>query len=206
MNSAPRGLWPDYPIRTQRLDLRPHRPADLEDILAFHSRPDVVRFIPWPVRDRKQTATALKTKLGQSALTEPGQWLVLAVELRESTTVIGEVLLKWASAIDRQGELGFALHSAYHGRGLGAEAATAVLSLGFDQLGLHRIQAVCLIDNIKSARLLERLGMRLEGHLVHSVWFKGGWEDQLVYAMCEDEWRDMKGRQPTGEVKVPTRS
>jgi RimJ/RimL family protein N-acetyltransferase len=189
MTSAAPGLQPDYPIRTDRLDLRPHRREDLDDLFAFHSRPDVVRYVPWPVRDRQQTAAALEVKLGQAALTEPGQWLVLAVELRESTTVIGEVLLKWASDADRQGELGFAFHSAYHGRGLAAEAATAVLRLGFDDLGLHRIAAVCLAGNVASARLLQRLGLRQEGHLVHSVFFKGAWADQLIYAIVEDDWR-----------------
>jgi RimJ/RimL family protein N-acetyltransferase len=189
MASAPSGLQPDYPIRTLRLDLRPHRRDDLDDLFAFHSRPDVVRYVPWPVRDREQTAAALEVKLGQGTLTEPGQWLVLAAELRQTATVVGEVLLKWASSTDRQGELGFAFHSAYHGRGLATEAATAVLRLGFDHLGLHRIAAVCLDGNAASARLLERLGLRREGHLRHSVFFKGAWADQLIYAIVEDEWR-----------------
>lgn len=202
MTSKPVGLRPAYPIRTERLDLRPHRRGDLEDLFAFHSLPEVVRYVPWPVRDREQTAAALEVKLGQGVLTEPGQWLVLAVELRESATVIGEVLLKWASSADRQGELGFAFHSAYHGRGLAAEAAAAVLTVGFDELDLHRIHAVCLVGNTSSARLLERLGMRLEGHLLHSVLFKGEWADQLVYSMRADEWRhrhDLRGEMPSSE-------
>lgn len=189
MTSASSGLRPDYPIRTERLDLRPHRRDDLDDLVEFHSRPEVVRYVPWPVRDRAQTAAALEAKLAQGELTEPGHWLVLAAVLRETGTVIGEVLLKWASSTDRQGELGFAFHSDYHGRGLAAEAATAMLNLGFDGLGLHRIVAVCLVDNTDSARLLERLGMRLEGRLTHSVFFKGAWADQLVFAVLDDERR-----------------
>ena len=188
MTATVPGLRPEYPIRTQRLELRPHRREDLDDLVAFHSRPEVVRYVPWPVRDREQTAAALEKKLSQDALTAPGQWLVLAIVLRESGTVIGEVLLKWESDTDRQGELGFALHSDHHGRGLAAEAANAVLRLGFDDLGLHRIAAVCIVENTDSARLLERLGMRREAHLRHSAFFKGGWVDQYVYAMLADEW------------------
>jgi RimJ/RimL family protein N-acetyltransferase len=187
--STVQGLRPSYPIRTERLDLRPHRIEDLDDLLAFHSDPDVVRYVPWPVRDRAQTSAALERKLDQAELTEPGQWLVLAVELRDTGTVIGEVLLKWESDANRQGELGFALHSGYHGLGLAAEAAEAVLRLGFDELGLHRISALCLVPNVKSARLLGRLGMRLEAHMVHSALFKGEWSDQLLFAITETEWR-----------------
>ena len=105
---------PAYPIDTARLRLRPHRADDLDDLVAFHGDPAVVRHIPWPVRDREATRAALEAKLGQGRLTEPGQWLVLAVEERASGTVIGEVLLKWASAESRQGELGFAFARAHH--------------------------------------------------------------------------------------------
>lgn len=182
-------LRPDYPIRTPRLALRPHRDTDLDDLLTFHSDPEVVRFVPWPVRDREATRVALAAKLDQVTLTEPGQWLVLAVELRESGTVIGEVLLKWGSAEHRQGELGFAFSAAHQGRGYAAEAATAMLRLGFDQLGLHRITAVCVEENDASARLLRRLGFDQEGRFVDDVFFKGAWTTRLVFALTDDAWR-----------------
>jgi RimJ/RimL family protein N-acetyltransferase len=151
--------------------------------------PEVVRYVPWPVRDREQTRAALQAKLGQDALRAPGEWLVLAVELRETGRVIGEVLLKWASDISRQGELGFALHPEAQGKGLAAEAAQAMLRLGFEELGLHRISAVCIAGNDRSTRLLTRLGMRQEGQLVHSILFKGAWEDQLLFSVLNTEWR-----------------
>lgn len=183
------GLRPQYPIATERLLLRPHRPDDLEDLLAFHGDPDVVRYLPWPVRDREATAAALRPKLAQGVLTEPGQWLVLAVELRETASVIGEVLLKWAGDEHRQGELGFAFGRAHHGRGLAAEAAAEMLRLGFDELGLHRITAVCIAENTASARLLERLGFDLEGRLGDTIHVKGQWRTQLLYALREEDWR-----------------
>lgn len=196
--STPRGaaLFPDYPIRTQRLDLRPHREDDVEDLLAFHSLPEVVRYVPWPVRDRDQVQAALQVKLGQDALREPGQWLVLAVELRATGRVVGEVLLKWESDTSRQGELGFAMHPDAQGQGLAAEAARAVLRLGFDQLKLHRITATCIAGNDRSVRLLTHLGMRQEAHFVHSLLFKEHWEDQLVFGLLEDEWRGATSARP----------
>lgn len=184
------GRWrPEYPIETERLSLRPHVPGDLDDLLAFHSDPDVVRFIPWPVRDRDATREALDAKIGQATLDAPGQWLVLAVELRETGTVIGEVLLKWASAEHRQGEIGFVLGGAHQGKGYAAEAATAMLRLAFEDLGLHRVTAVCVEGNTTSARLLGRLGFTQEARLVDNIWFKGAWATQLVFALIRDSWR-----------------
>jgi hypothetical protein len=91
--SAERGLSPGYPIRTVRLDLRPHRADDLNDLMAFHSDPEVVRHIPWPVRDCEQTQAALDVKMTQGVLSGPGQWLVLAMELRETGT-------RWRSVVE----------------------------------------------------------------------------------------------------------
>lgn len=181
------GLDVRLPIETERLVLRAHRTSDLDDLFAFHSDPEVVRYVPWPVRDRAATEETLQVKLTQTELVAHGQWLVLAVELRSTGAVIGEVLLKWAS--EGQGEVGFALGREHHGRGYAAEAATAMLRLGFDDLGFHRITAVCIEGNTASARLLTRLGMRQEARLVDHVRFKGAWATRLVFAMLEDEWR-----------------
>lgn len=181
------GLRVDLPLETERLLLRPHRMADLDDLAAFHGDPEVVRFVPWPVRDRAATEETLRVKLTQTELVAHGQWLVLAVELRSTGTVVGEVLLKWAS--DRQGEIGFALARPHQGRGYAAEAAAAMLRLGFDDLGFHRITAVVIEGNESSARLLGRLGFRQEARLVDGVHFKGAWATQLVFGMLEDEWR-----------------
>ena len=175
------------PIGTERLVLRPHRMDDLDDLVRLHGDPEVVRYVPWPLRDRDATEETLRVKLTQTELVAPGQWLSLAVELRETGTVIGEVLLKWAS--ERQGEIGYAFGRDHHGQGYAAEAATAMLRLGFDELGFHRIAAVVIEGNTASARLLGRLGFRQEARLVDAVHFKGEWATQLFFAMLEDEWR-----------------
>ncbi|GAC1528887.1 MAG: hypothetical protein NVS3B1_20290 [Marmoricola sp.] len=184
------GLYPAYPIETERLLLRPHRLDDLDDLVGFHGDPDVVRYIPWPVRDREATAAALEAKLDRGALTAPGQWLVLAVEVRASATVIGEVLLKWASAEDRQGEVGYAFGRAHQGKGYAAEAVRALLRLGFDDLDLHRIVAVVVDENEPSARLLRRLGFVEEGRFVDATMFKGAWTTERVFALTEGAWRE----------------
>lgn len=185
------GLAVDLPIETDRLLLRPHRMDDLDDLVVFHSDPEVVRYVPWPVRDRAATEETLQVKLTQTELLAHGQWLVLAVELRSTGTVIGEVLLKWAS--EGQGEVGFAFGRDHQRQGCASEAATAMLRLGFDQLGFHRISAVVIDGNDASARLLDRLGFRREARFVDGVHFKGAWATQLVFAILADEWRTRSG-------------
>lgn len=183
-------LRPVDPLETGRLVLRPFEPGDLEGLFAFHSLPEVARFLYWEARDLEQVRGVLEAKLGQTALEEEGQVLALAVVGREAGGVMGEVSLHWLSRRHRQGEIGFVFHPAHQGRGLATEAASVVLRLGFEGLGLHRVIGRCDALNLPSARLMERLGMRREAHFVHNEIFKGAWGDELVYAMLEDEWRD----------------
>jgi RimJ/RimL family protein N-acetyltransferase len=64
-----------------------------------------------------------------------------------------------------------------------------LLRLGFDELGLHRIVGRLDARNAASARLLQRLGMRSEAHLVENEYVKGEWTDEAVYALLASEWR-----------------
>lgn len=181
------GLDVRLPIGTDRLVLRAHRMDDLDDLARFHGDPEVVRFVPWPVRDRAATEETLRVKLTQAELVAHGQWLVLAVEVRDTGRVVGEVLLKWAS--EGQGEIGFAFARDAQGQGYAAEAAGAIVGLAFADLGLRRLTAVVVDGNDASVRLLGRLGFRQEARHVDAVHFKGAWTTQLVFAQLADEWR-----------------
>jgi RimJ/RimL family protein N-acetyltransferase len=180
-------LRPTYPIRTRRLVLRPFTRDDLDAVHAYHSDPDVVRFLYWEVApDREASANALSGKLGHGTLTEAGQSLILAVD--HDGTVVGEVVLKWLDRQHRQGEIGFVLNPAYQGNGYATEAADALLQLAFDGLGLHRVIGRCDARNEGSAHVMERLGMRREAHFVQNEIFKGEWSDEFVYAMLASEF------------------
>ncbi len=184
-----RVLSPAYPLRTERLTLRPYRPDDLDDLVAIQTRAEVARYLYWEARHPDQVRQALTEKMAEGSLTTDGTRLSLAVVLDEVRIVVGEVSLLWLSRKHRQGELGYMLNPAYHGRGLATEAAEVILRLGFDELGLHRIVGRCDARNKASVRVMERLGMRREAHFVHNEIFKGEWGEELVYALLEDEWR-----------------
>jgi len=171
---------PVLPIGTPRLLLRAHTPADLDDLLQFHSDPEVVRYLPWPIRSVDETRFALLAKVPQGRVDAEGQWLDLAIQLIETGRVIGEVVLKCES--ETQGELGFALHAGFHRAGYGFEAAHAMLSLAFGEFGLHRVTATLDARNAASAALLGKLGMQ-QGPVVPDRPFKGERVDELHFAI-----------------------
>lgn len=181
-------LRPEYPIRTERLVLRPYVESDFAGLYAMQSDPAVVRYLYWEVHDEAASRQALTRRLTQTALADEGESLCLAVEL-PGNGVIGDVLLRWLSRVHQQGEIGFVFNPKFHGKGYAREAAEAVLRLGFEALGLHRIKGCCDSLNTPSARLMERMGMRREAHFVEDEMFKGQWGDQYVYAMLDREWK-----------------
>lgn len=175
-------------IETDRLTLRPFRDDDLDDLYAFHSLPEVARFVYWEARSRDETRDALAVKIRQAELVKEGEGLTLAAVLRDQGTVIGDVHLRWLSEQHRQGEIGFVFNPTYQGHGYAAEAAREMLRLGFEHLGLHRIMGRCDALNLASARLMERLGMRREAHFIENEIFKGAFGDEYVYAMLSREF------------------
>ncbi|GAA3451676.1 GNAT family N-acetyltransferase [Dactylosporangium matsuzakiense] len=190
-------LRPEYPIRTERLTLRPFTAGDFDDLHAMTGDPEVVRYLYWEVHTPQETRAALDRRIAQSELTEEGQWLTLAIVPDGVPRVVGQVVLKWASIKHQQGELGFTLNPEFYGRGYAREAAEAMLRLGFEGLGLHRIYAACDTRNSASWGLLTRLGLRREAHFVEDELFKGEFGDQYIYAMLDREWRALQSTSST---------
>ncbi|ARZ72383.1 acetyltransferase [Streptomyces albireticuli] len=190
----------DFPIATTRLTLRPFRPEDAEDVGDYQGRPDVARFMRWEPRGAEDVRVAVEQMTRETGLVSDGDCLSLAVVEPGTGKVVGQVELVLLSAEHRQGELGYVFHPAHQGKGFATEAASAVLRLGFEELGLHRVIGRCHADNTASAGLLERLGMRREARLIGTEFFKGAWRDDLVYAMLQREWQAPAARRDTAHA------
>jgi ribosomal-protein-alanine N-acetyltransferase len=93
------------------------------------------------------------------------------------------------------GDLGYEISPAYWYRGYATEAARAMLDFGFEELGLHRVWAQCVPENVASRRVMEKLGMRGEGRLRQTQFYRGRWWDTLVCGVLENEWRTELGDQ-----------
>jgi RimJ/RimL family protein N-acetyltransferase len=189
-------LHPSYPVRTVRLLLRPITYDDVEDLVAYRSLESVCRYVPFEPMDAAVVAADLDRGVSHGAIAGEGDFLKLGCELVGTGTVIGDVVLCLASVAHRCGEIGWVLHPEHSGQGYASEAAHALLHLGFDELGLHRVIARVDARNDASLRLAERLGMRREAHLIRNEWFKGAWSDEVDFALLEEEWSAL--HEPTG--------
>jgi RimJ/RimL family protein N-acetyltransferase len=181
-------LNPAFPITTERLLLRPFVPGDLDALVAIHGRADVVRYLYGDVRGRDELRGVLGEKMQRAALAKEGDALNLAAVRTDTGELIGDVTLFWRSEEHRGGEVGYIFNPDHGGHGFATEAARALLRIGFEELGLHRIVGRLDARNHASARVLERLGMRREAHFVENELVKGEWADEVVYAMLDGDW------------------
>jgi RimJ/RimL family protein N-acetyltransferase len=187
-----RSLTPAYPVETARLLLRPIDPvSDVDALHAYQSLPEVCRYIPYEPRTRDEVAARLADPgRVRSTLTEPGQGISLAVEIKETGQVAGDVMIFWSD--ETNAEIGYVIHPGYQGKGIATEAAAALLRLAFDTgqgLGVHRVVARIDQRNPASAAVLTKIGMRQEAVLVENEWFKGEWSTEVDFAILDREWR-----------------
>ncbi len=175
----------DFPLRTKRLLLRDVRPDDFDAVHDYAIDEAVVRFMDWGPNTLDDTRQALDRWL--TAQAEAVRLAMnLAVVVAEEDRLIGSIRLSYQG--HGNADLGYCLHSGYWRQGYGAEAATAMLALGFERFGLHRIWATCDVGNAGSYGVMEKVGMRREGTFLQDVQVKGRWRDTHLYAVLAQEW------------------
>jgi RimJ/RimL family protein N-acetyltransferase len=182
-----------WPVHTPRLTLRPGEPGDAEPTWSYRSLPAIGEWLS----ELPSDPAAYRERF-----TEPAR-LAATVVVERDGRLIGDFMLRvedaWAQtdvsdrARGAQAELGWVLDPRFTGHGYATEAVRALLRICFDDLGVRRAVADCFLDNDRSWRLMERVGMRREAHAVaESLHRSGRWLDTVAYAILADEWRQLR--------------
>jgi RimJ/RimL family protein N-acetyltransferase len=177
------------PIETPRLLLRNFERDDYDGLCTYQPLREMQRYLEWPVRDNADVLTGLNLMRRQVALQRPGDTLSLAIVRKRDRHLTGQISLRWSDATAGQGEVRFAIDPRYWNNGYASEAVTAVLDMAFDHFKIHRVSARCDGRNHRSAKLLQKLGMRLEAHYREHAMFQGEWDEELHFAILDREWR-----------------
>lgn len=173
----------------QRVLLRRFRLEDVAQFVAYRSSPEVARYQSWDAPYPAQDGERFVHQMMASHPDTTGEWFQFAVVLRFTGQLIGDCAALPQADDPRQCEIGFTIAPGYQGHGYATEAVRLLLGYLFGARGKHRITASCDARNTASAAVLERVGMRREGHLRQSTWAKGEWTDDLLYAQLRDEWQ-----------------
>ncbi len=174
-------------ILTTRLKMDRLGAADAPALHAYRSLPEVCLyqgFNPGSLQDSE----GFIRSLGDFPFGAAGTWFQFAIRRRESGELVGDLGAHFLGDAPRQVEIGFSLAPAWQGQGLAGEAVTALISHLFAHQDTHRVMASVDPRNTASVALLRRVGFRQEAHHRRSLWFKGEWVDDMLFAVLKEEW------------------
>ena len=174
------------PLQTPRLLLRRFTMDDAQNMFdLWCNDPEVTRFLSWgPHGTIDKTKRLLKSWKQRYEDTMFYNWCIEFEGLP-----IGGIDLIMRSEKSLRAELGYCLSNRYKGRGLVTEAACAVLTFAFEDVGLHKICAKHDVENPASGRIMQKLGMRQEGYMkLDAQRLDGTYSDMVLYGILRDEW------------------
>jgi RimJ/RimL family protein N-acetyltransferase len=186
-------------LSSQRLILRRLRDSDLSTFCRYRSDPRVARYQDWVTFPEEDGVRFFAEQAGLHPDVE-GAWFQMAIEHGETGEIVGDCAMKAIGDHPGQAEIGFTLAQDHQGKGYAAEAVTRLLDYAFGERSQHRVIAVTDARNAPAVRLLERVGMRREGHFLQNVWFKGSWGDEYLYAVLGQEWLASRGASRSGPI------
>jgi RimJ/RimL family protein N-acetyltransferase len=167
---------------TERLLLHEFALEDWRAVHAYQNHPEFLRFYHWTTRADDDVRN-LVGDIVRAQHEQPRTCYQLALTQKSDQRLIGRCGIHVDDAAVREGNVSYEVNPVWWNRGFASEAAAAMLEFGFSQLGLLRIRACCIEDNLASRRVLEKLGMRLEMRAPVRVTLKGREHAQLVYAV-----------------------
>lgn len=174
-------------LSTERLWFDALRESDAAVLFAYRADPEVSRYQGWRPESLSDAKSFIRN---QSGLAEPspGQWFQRAIRRIDDGTLIGDLGLCLSD--DKQAEFGITLAPSAQGHGFAREALGGLFRALFGRLDVHRVHASVDPRNASSMALLKAVGMRQEAHFQESLWSRGEWVDDVIFAMLAREWRE----------------
>jgi len=171
-------------ISTERLLLRRITLNDAPEIFFLRSDINVLQFLGKEPAKSISEAEEFINKINLGI--EADEIIMWGIALKEQpATVIGTINYWRLIKEHYRAEFGYALHPIYWRKGIMKEAILEVLRYGFNEMKLHSIEARIAIGNIASASVLEATGFVKEAHFKEDFFFRGKFEDTIVYSLLK---------------------
>lgn len=156
---------------------------------------DLQPWLPWAEEyDRGSAQRFIRESVGAWAEGRAFDFTIRAID--DPDRHIGNVSIWPTSQQNRIGEVGYWIRSGETGKGFGAEATMRATQIGFEEMGLHKVQLRIAVGNVGSDRIAEKIGFIREGVLRDEVKVGARWLDHSIWSMLEPEWQRSRDRNP----------
>ena len=174
-------------MQTERLNLRELKFSDVEKIHELNSLPEVDEFntlgIPESIAVTRQLVSNWLSLQNEA----PRMKYVFVIE-NNINVFIGLIGINIGKPSYKSAEIWFKLHPKFWNKGYATEAVNRIFIFSFAELSLHRIEAGCAVKNVASKRVLEKVGMIMEGRCRKLLPIRGQWEDNFEFAILETDF------------------
>ena len=177
------------PITTPRLILRRLAAGDWKDLLELYSDEEMFLYDEGHPLEEEEILRWLESD-SMVKLTTPGQTFYLGIEAQDSGKLIGQLALRFAEPQRLQAQLTICVNQACRRQGVGLEAVGAILGFCFEEIHLHRVNALCDTKNTAACGLCEKAGFRREGEFLKDRFVRGEWMSSVWYATLDEEYRE----------------
>lgn len=173
-------------LETPRLILRRMILEDVPDVFAYASDSEVARYTTWEAHATVEDSRRfVEWVLEQYATVQVAPWGVVHKGERKLIGTCGFVT--WFPRHARA-EVAYAIGRRYWNQGLTTDALREVIRFGFERMGLNRIEARCMPENVASERVMQKVGMTFEGLLRQQMYVKGRYDDLKLYSILRGEF------------------
>ena len=172
-------------LHSDRLVLRLIDNNDLQAIHELLSLPETDRYNALGIPEHLRITQEIVGKWVIEHNSENNDAYTFAIDLESDRKFLGLISIRLGKPKYRNAEIWFKLHLDSWGKGYATEAVRQILKFGFNELKLHRIEAGCAVENLASFKVLEKVGMLLEGRKRQVLPLKTGWSDSFEFAILE---------------------
>jgi [ribosomal protein S5]-alanine N-acetyltransferase len=173
-------------LKSERLNLRPINLSDLNNIHQLHSLPETDEFNTLGIPENIEETKVILDQWISENQKEKNQIYTFVIEFQQQ--FVGLIALNLGKEKYKNAEFWYKLHANFWNKGFATEALKTLINFAFNDLKLHRITAGCAVENKGSIRVLEKVGMTLEGRKRQILPLKTGWSDNFEYAILETDF------------------
>ena len=174
-------------IETERLLLRRIDEGDVNEVLELRGNPDTMKYIPRPLAKTKEDALGHIAMIEEKIVNNIGiNW---GITIKGSNKLIGIIGHYRIQPENHRAEIGYMILPEHNGKGFTTEAVKAVLAYGFDEMGLHSIEAVIDPGNIASEKVLQKIGFVKEAHILENELWEGKFWDTVIYSLLKRNFK-----------------
>lgn len=176
-------------LYTERLNIKFVSENDVEDIFDLKRLAETSEFnTSEPLKNIDETKLIVKNFINENSKEKTKQY-TFKVELTDKKQFIGLIGINLGKEHYKNGEVWFQYDPKFWNKGYATESLRKIISFGFENLNLHRIEAGCAIGNVGSIKVLEKVGMFREAHTRKWLPLKSGWSDNYGYAILSNDER-----------------